>query len=300
MSADDKEGAIACSSSSTHWSAGDFPLGALAAAGLAAAEVFKSSLRKLRPYAQNLAVFDELLAPVSAARLSLQCPRGVASRDLGSFDVVSGGAIGQALLYCLAQIPGVRGSARVIEPDQSEASNMNRCMLLFASELGRPKAESLAGLDLGNLYVEPAPVKFDDASLAALLPLRDRVLVGVDHIPSRWFTQAQWPTWLGIGATSHYAAMSSWHAAGAGCARCLHPRDEAADAPLPTAAFVSFLAGLSLAARLVDAVQGGGFDVTGQQEWLDTLRLDSGVWRTPVAMRRECPLNCSAKVNEAA
>jgi hypothetical protein len=63
---------------------------------------------------------------------------------------------------------------------------------------------------------------------------------------------------------------------------------------------VSFLAGLSLAARLVDAVQGGGVDVTGQQEWLDTLRLDSGVWRTPVAMRRECPLNCSAKVNEAA
>jgi hypothetical protein len=300
LNADDTEGFIVRTSHGAPWRAGEFPLGALAAAGLAAAEVFKASMRKLRQYALNPAIFDEQLSPVSAARLPVRCGLAVAEPDLGAFDVVSGGAICQGLLFCLAQIPGARGSARVIEPERSDASNMNRYMLLLDRELGRSKVESLSGLALGGLRVEPLPHRFDERSLPRLLPLRDRVLVGVDDIPSRWFIQAQWPSWLGIGATSHFGAMSSWHASGAACAQCLHPRDEAIEGPLPTAAFVSFLAGLSLAARLLDVVRGGGTDVAGQQEWLDTLRLDRAVWRTPVAMRQACPLNCGARARYAA
>lgn len=300
LNASDTEGAIDLTWRAAPWRGGDFPLGGLAAAGLAAAEVFKASLRKLRPFALDPTYFDELLAPVSGARLPLQCGRAAAGPNLGAFDVVSGGAISQALLYCLAQVPGLNGSARVIEPELAEATNMNRYMLLLGSDLGRPKAEALAGLPLGGLRVEPVTARFDEQSLPGLLPLRDRVLVGVDHIPSRWFAQAQWPAWLGIGATSHFEAISSWHGAGVGCARCLHPRDEAMDGPIPTVAFVSFLAGLSLAARLLDAVQGRGTGVAGQQEWLETLRLDAAVWRTPVTSRPDCPLRCGARAKEVA
>jgi hypothetical protein len=282
------------------WVAGEWPLGGLAAAGLAAAEVFKATMRKLRRYGRNPGLFDEQLAPVMRADLALAPVGAPCASDLGRFDVVSGGAISQALLYCLAQIPAVRGLARVIEPERSDATNMNRYMLLRRSRLGRLKAEDLATLDLGGLSIDGVGARFDEATVPSIVPLADRVLVGVDDIPSRWLVQAQWPVWLGIGATSHFGAMCSWHEPGTACAHCLHPRDEAAAGPIPTAAFVSFISGLMLAAAFIRAAGGVAILDAEQQEWLATLRADSPAWRTSVQSRDNCPLRCSSRIRRAA
>src|SRR5258705_13164523 len=126
------------------------------------------------------------------------------------------------------------------------------------------KAVDVASQQLGGLKASAALERFS-AESKAILPLRDRVLVGVDDIPSRWAVQAKWPHWLGVGATSHYSALVSHHPSDLSCAGCLHPRDEAAVAEIPTAAFVSFWSGLLLASRFVRPVSGERVDPAEQQ-----------------------------------
>ena len=124
------------------------------------------------------------------------------------------------------------------------------------------------------------------------------VLVGADDIPTRWEVQNQRPRWLGIGATSHWAAMASYHEPGLACARCLHPRDELTTEPIPTVAFVSFCAGLELACYFLRAKAGIAGQLAGQCTYLSPLRAEH-IWRTPVAVRTDCP-SCSSYTTRAA
>jgi hypothetical protein len=94
--------------------------------------------------------------------------------------------------------------------------------------------------------------------------------------------------------------MVSHHAAGLPCVGCLHARDEPTRGPIPTAAFVSFWAGLVLAARLVRSVAGSEPPAAEQQVYLPTVRLDAGAWRSPVAFRPDCRLACLVHRRRAA
>jgi hypothetical protein len=115
-----------------------------------------------------------------------------------------------------------------------------------------------------------------------------RVLVGTDDIPVRWQVQAEKPPWLGIGATTHWAAMASFHREGLGCARCLHPRDEPTAGPIPTIAFVSFFAGLMLSCYFIRTVAGERVPPNEQYSYMSPLRPEH-IWRSPVAVRADCP-----------
>jgi hypothetical protein len=287
------------------WEAVKWPFGGLAVAALAAAEIFKASMRKLAGVAQNPALHAELFAPAESARYGFDDPRlepgpGAAPFELGSFDMISAGAIAQSALYCLAQLPDVRGDARLIEPETSDATNLNRYMLLRRSRLGMPKALDLASQELGGLTACAILERFTVDSAHQVLPLRDRVLVGVDHIPTRWAAQSKWPKWLGVGATSHYCALVSHHANDLPCAGCLHPRDDADAGVVPTAAFVTFWSGILLAARIVRDAGGDSIRPGAQQEYLTSLRPEMGGWRSPVAPRSDCPVGCHARASRPA
>lgn len=282
------------------WTSTAWPLGGLAAAGLAAAEVFKCSMRKLGRLARNPELHAEQFAPVRTAHFPL-APESIGDvGDLGAFDVVSAGAIAQGALFSVFQIPGVRGAFRLIEPERADTSNMNRYPLLRRSHIGSFKANDVAELAPVGLRATPITDRFDSDLAGSLAPLAPRVLVGVDDIPSRWSVQASWPAWLGVGATSHYCAMVSHHVPDLPCAGCLHPRDESLAAPIPTAAFVSFWAGLMLAARFVISVAGSEPPAAKQQVYLPTLRLDAGAWSSPVAFRPNCRLACGVHRRRAA
>lgn len=287
------------------WDAADWPFGGLAVAALAAPEIFKASMRKLAAVAQNPALHAELFATAEGGSYGYCDPRlerkpGAAPLELGSFDMISAGAIGQSALYCLAQLPNIRGDARLIEPEASDKTNLNRYMLLRRSRLGMPKALDLASQELGGLTACAILERFTVDSAHPFLPLRDRVLVGVDRIPTRWAAQSTWPKWLGIGATSHYCALVSHHANDLPCAGCLHPRDDDGAAVIPTAAFVSFWSGLLLAARLVRDAGGDPLRPDAQQEYVTALRPELGVWRSPVAPHPNCPVGCHARASRSA
>jgi len=273
------------------WSGASWPIGGLTAAVLGAGEAFKAALRKLRRFAKSPALFDELYAAAPAAEVELAPELTKQVSALGRFDMVSAGAIGNALFHVLLRLPRVSGTAQVLDDDESNLSNLNRNVLLRRSRLNWSKVEDIASYADG-LAISPVARRFGSGGPDEL-DLADVVLVGVDHIPSRWAAQRTRPHWLGIGATERFAVQVSFHEEGMACAQCLHPNDAPLDGEIPTAAFVSYWAGLLLAASLLRFLSGPRRD-DEQQTYFPTLRPEG--WRFAHSClwpRAECP-TCSA------
>lgn len=285
-------------SEASRWRERAWPYGSLAAGALASGEAFKISMNKLRQFARVPRNFNDVFAFSEDLRFNLAPPHALQTAELGWFDLVSGGAITNAALFCLGRIPGVTGCARVIEDATSDYSNMNRYGLLRRSQVFEQKVDTLMGIDLGDLRLQIAPLRYDEDSADRLAPFAPRVLVGVDHIPTRWLVQQMQPRWLGIGATTHWGAMTSFHERDLACGRCAHPRDDAGDAPIPTVAFVSFWSGLLLAAQFVRSAAGEAVTPREQQAYLTPFRPES-IWRAPVALRQDCPI-CGQRGSRAA
>jgi hypothetical protein len=277
------------SSAGERWPNLQWPIGGMAAGCLAASEAFKVVMQKLRAYARSESYFAELFKKAADVTIELAPGSAQGASDFGRFDFVSAGAITNAALYCLGRIPGVRGEARVIEHGSSALSNLNRYALLRRSQIPGPKAADLATLDFGLLRIEPICLRYEAATMAKIGELAPSTLVGVDDIPTRWEVQKAKPKWLSVGATTHWSAMASFHRAGLPCAQCLHPLDDPGNAPIPTVAFVSFWAGLLLATYFVRHAANEPLSPTIQQTYFSPLRPESP-WRSPVALRLECPL----------
>lgn len=270
------------------WMEHDWPFGALAAGALAAVEAFKAAMHQLRCFAKDEVLFDALFAFTDQACVELARESSPKVATLGNLDFVSGGAITNASLYALARLPGITGFGRIVEPETGDLSNLNRYSLMRRSAVNQDKAAVLAALMSPNLKLESVPLRFEgkQSRIGNFAPL---VLVGVDDIPTRWEVQARRPHWLGVGATTHWAAMASFHQDGLGCARCLHPRDDPAPGRIPTVAFVTFFSGLTLAAYMIRELGGERLSLGEQYTYFSPLRPEH-IWRSPVAVRDDCPL----------
>jgi len=140
------------------------------------------------------------------------------------------------------------------------------------------------------LRFRPLPQRYDPELLKRIAPLAPTVVVGVDHIPTRWAVQQAKPEWLIIGATTHWSAMVSFHSEGLACARCLHNEDDPDDGLIPTTACVSFWAGLLAAAYLARHAAGQAISINEQQQvYLSPFRSES-VFFSGVAFREDCPI----------
>jgi|GraSoi2013_100cm_1033763.scaffolds.fasta_scaffold54130_1 hypothetical protein len=287
INADDWSGWLSEINSATRWKGTDWPFGGLAAAALAAGEGYKAAMRKLRYWRRN-DVFDEYFGSTACARVELVPASTPHVGNLGTFDFISGGAITHATLFALARIPGVGGEIRIIEDDTNNMSNANRYALLRLDRLHLLKATDLATQGLGGLKVSPVTCRYEEMNLLQIGPLAPTVLVGVDHIPTRWEVQRASPSWLGIGATSHYSTMFTAHQGHLPCAKCAHPIDDVGVGQIPTVSFVSLWAGLFLAARYVRIVACGEENPDQQQIWFCPLRPEERPQLSPVPIHRKC------------
>jgi hypothetical protein len=269
------------------WAEKDWPFGAFAAGALASVEAFKVAMSGLHHLAKDALLFDALFAFTDSASVELAPPDSPRTATLGAFDCVSGGAIINAALYVLSRLPGVSGRGRVVEPEAGDLSNLNRYPLMRRSASGQGKAQILKSLMPPRLELQAVSMRYEGGQMVELGEFAPSVLIGVDDIPTRWKVQKESPSWLGIGATTHWAAMASYHEPGLGCARCLHPRDDPATAPIPTIAFVSLFAGLNLASYFVRASAGGRIRTGEQYTYWSPLRPEH-IWRSPVAVRHDC------------
>jgi hypothetical protein len=270
-------------------------MGSLAAATLAAAEPMKDALRSIltSEYPELL----EHLVPVLSATVVLGSEDVVIEgTDLGRVDLVSGGAIVQALLHAVFHVSGIRGVLRVIEPDRLDPTNLNRYLLALLRDVGLFKTQVIAACAPPGIRVIETRERLAAQTLPTLAPLAGQVVVGTDNLPSRWLAQSARPPWLAVGATSHFLAMSSEHAGNGGCARCVHPRDDGVVETIPTASFTSYWAGLMLAARLFRQRATGACPSKEQAKTLWTLHLDGKHSQHSHAAVRDgsCPLRCAA------
>lgn len=268
-----------------------FPIGGLAAATMAATETFKTSMRALGPSGAHV---DEL-APVRRATISLGDEVTPAPSDLGRVDCVSGGAIVQSTLHALRRVPLLFAAVRVIEPDLFDLTNLNRYALGRRLQVGELKTDLLASLSTPMFTISGEAVRFDEQSAPTLAPLAPRVIVGPDNVPSRWAVQREQPQWLVVGATSEFMAMTSEHDGSEGCAACAHPFDDGIRAKIPTVSFVSYWAGLMVAARVLRHAVGVASSESGEVSLIASLRLDLpfGAMRYANARSAHCPLSCS-------
>jgi hypothetical protein len=269
----------------------DWPIGAMVSAALAGAEAFKFVMRRL-PLANR--AHQIFLEPSRVCNLDFG-PVNVSAQGvaLGEVDLISAGAICQATLYALVRLPRVQMWGRIFDDDVTVESNLNRNMLTLIGDVGSFKVHTVAGRCGPNLKLEPMNTRFVGESSS--IKLARRVLVGVDDIPSRWAVQRYAPEWLAVGGTTHFNVSSSDHAPGEPCSGCLHFVDDPANAnPIPTASFISFLAGLAMAVRLVRQGVGAPYPRNQQHLWLSPLRMDHPhvpIW-FPVAVPRSCPVGC--------
>lgn len=278
------------------WATHDVPFGAMAGAALGAGEAFKAVMLSMRKSSSiPIGIFDDQFAPSLRARVELAPASTGCPSVLGDMDFISGGAVTHAALYSILRIRDASGRARMIEPQTYDLSNLNRYSLMRRSNAGAGKATHLAGLSTPAFTIDPIPERYDAQLQDVLGGLANNVLVGVDHIPSRWLAQQNCSGWLGCGATEQYNTVTSFHSSRLPCVACLHPTDSGVDPRAPTVSFVSFWAGLWLAALLIRQVADQSPPPNEQAVWTSMLRSDAGhaVLRRPVQRHAECRLSCS-------
>ncbi len=175
---------------------GRLPFGALACAAAAAAEALRGALPLVSDRVGSQLVADaHRLAVGQTIALDLRdlFPAFETALGLGEIDAVSGGAITNAVLYVLRRTPGAHGKVRVIEAEALDLSNINRYMLVLRRHVGMAKTKILESYAGGGLQVTGVPLRLEGRTIEEIGPLADRVLVGVDHIPSRWLIQREAP-----------------------------------------------------------------------------------------------------------
>lgn len=287
MYLDAGDGWAALTDSPSAWSGQCQPYGAMAAGAMAAAEAFKSAMRRLRQDALSPGAFDAEFAPAPPCKVVLAPDGTLYVGLLPPTDIISGGAIGNALVFALTRVPDIQGAPGLLDDDRNDLTNLNRNAMLRRSELESYKVVSLAR-HAGPVRFVPRTVRFEPG-----IALASTVLIGVDHIPSRWSAQATNPSWIGVGATSGFCVQVSEHAPGRACAGCLHPDAGAPVGAIPTVAFVSFWAGLLLAVRWLRHL--GGQTDSHQQTFFAPLRPEGWSYAGfGVAPHPNCPVRCSS------
>lgn len=277
---------------------GAMPVGAMAAGGAAAAEGLRAAVPHIAERLGRPVPGDSrwCTQPGRHVDLDLGCYQVESPVTVGDVDVISGGAITNAALYTLVRMPALTAAMRIIEPDLLDLSNLNRYALARRSMLGWPKTHALRSFETSSIRITGSGETFDDTTAAHLVPMAPRLLVGVDHVPSRWAAQrAAASSWVCVGASSHDFVLVSAHPAGSACAGCVHTRDEDLAGEIPTISFVSFWAGLVQALELVaDAAGRSPAWTRSTYVWPFGLDNPRGIHQFTQDAAAGCPVGCRA------
>jgi hypothetical protein len=274
----------------------DARLAALATSGIAAAQAFRSFAARLADeFGVELAKdfsFDERCAIDLAEILGVDVQELLAP-SLGRVDFISAGAITNSALYTLLRI-GAQLRGRVIERKEIDPPDLNRYLLVLTCHLGLAKVAILTGIAREGVEMTGIEVLYTEETRAALEPLASSVMVGVDHVPSRWLVQSEQPERLVIGATEGFEALVSFHRLGLPCAGCLHPTSPPNEATrtVPTISFVSFFSGFFQALALSALA-------TGAEPPKQVIRVLPFAWAgvvvqvSALAANAACPVGCA-------
>ena len=269
---------------------GDQPFGAALAAVAICADAFRLVIGRLGDTHGMRAPAMFSFKVASNAVVGVEPVRAPAHPPL-TIDIVSAGAITNAALMTLARVPEIVVRARAFDDDIVGLSNLNRYPLFNADDLGATKQAALSKALPPMLEIAPVRARLTGESALTYGPLADFVLVGADDIPARWVAQQHSPRWLCVTGTTHFEVVISEHVSDGPCAGCIHSRDDPGDGEIPTVAFVSLLAGVLQAHRLLT------YASTGKTRppavcWPLALAERNPIQSFQQVRNPECPLHC--------
>lgn len=210
------------------------PVGALAAACLGVAEIFKTllGLKEQRGKRLSRTTFNLLTYATDEAPAGPDLPEHV------ELDAVlcGAGAIGNGIAYLLAELP-IAGRLRVVDRQTFGEENWGTCLLVRRSDIGRPKVERIAEvIRAGHPGVHVVAIHGDIGEIGTRIESGEQrphvVLSALDNVDARHGAQDLWPDLLIDGAIGDFPCQVSRHPWGedVACARCLFRPAPGADA----------------------------------------------------------------------
>lgn len=208
------------------------PFGALMASALGAAEVFK---RLLSPLPGKAFHFGETTFSTFDYSVGGNDPGPTLPNRIAFYDslLVGAGAVGNAFLLSLAEVPRLEGELLVVDEETvDDSSNLNRYLLAFEADADpahpTPKTQLavrlLDGSDIRiRPFQEPLEVFVQRIYRREIMPPKV-VLSAVDNNDARLVLQKLWPELLLEGATDDSLSQVSRHkyGSGLGCLLCIH------------------------------------------------------------------------------
>ncbi len=209
-------------------------MGALAAASLGVAEVFK---RLVRLQASRGKLLDGLSFSLYNYDVGMTDPGPPLPEHLSvQLLLVGGGAIGNGVVHLLSQLP-VTGRIWVVDAQRFGPENLGTCLLIGPTDIGKEKAVFAADILNLNMYIEargfPESLDVFTRRLGTELPYPHVVVGGVDNIDARHAIQRLWADLIIDGAIGDFGCQVSRHPWGKdiACLMCLfrYPVGESAE-----------------------------------------------------------------------
>jgi len=130
------------------------PLGAIAAACLGIAQLFKIAVQMPRASYLRAGIFDVFsLAWLSTVPQGRRWPE---SLDIGRILMVGAGSVGSSAVYSM-HLAGLAGSLTIVDNDDTKIENFNRSPIFGQKTLGEPKSAATAAF-LSSSTLSPTPV----------------------------------------------------------------------------------------------------------------------------------------------
>jgi len=186
------------------------PLGALAAAALGTADVFKR-LIQLRPNRGRL--LDGMSFSLFTYRIGTLEPGPPLSPSIAlNLVMVGAGAIGNGLAILLRELP-ICGRVSIVDPQVFEPENLATCAMIGPQDVGKPKARVLAESLPRSIYVQPYTEELDVfvSRLGTDIPFPRVILGAVDNIDARHEIQRLWADLTIDGAIGNFSCQVSRH-----------------------------------------------------------------------------------------
>jgi molybdopterin/thiamine biosynthesis adenylyltransferase len=212
------------------------PFGAMAAAALGAAEVFK---HLVKPHSERAGFYGDTTFSTFDYSVGRFDPGPELPRSLVlSPSLLAGvGAVGTAFLMALREVPDVKGELVTVDKEcLDDPSNLNRYSLAREEDV-RPEGplpktalatRAFAGTSVSIREVQKEVKEMTGEIERGTIRRPQVILCALDNNPSRHELQDLWPDLLLEGATGGTVLQVSrcQYEQGLACLRCLHPLQE--------------------------------------------------------------------------